>query len=140
MHARALSAPPLPCTYSTSGIAASPAVRQKTWPLRVSISSVRRLKSASGSGFSLAINLLTGHRVKREIVAAVCTLRLLTVHLMLFARSQVDVQKMLPGAIQKALLKKRLEDEKEERRAERAAEAKEVRKEEAPAALRRFVK
>ena len=41
---------------------------------------------------------------------------------------------------EKALLKKRLEDEKEERRAERAAEAKEVRKEEAPAALRRFVK
>ena len=42
--------------------------------------------------------------------------------------------------VPQALLKKRLEDEKEERRAERAAEAKEARKEEAPAALRRFVK
>lgn len=41
---------------------------------------------------------------------------------------------------EKALLKKRLEDEKEERRAERAAEMKEARREEAPAALRRFVK
>ena len=42
--------------------------------------------------------------------------------------------------VYQALLKRRLEDEKEERRAERAAEAKEARKEEAPAALRRFVK
>lgn len=46
---------------------------------------------------SLAISLLTGNRGRREIVAAVCTLRLLTVHLLLFARCQVNVAVMLPS-------------------------------------------
>ena len=45
---------------------------------------------------SLCISLLTGQRGKREIVSAICALRILTVHLQLFDRCGVDVGAMLP--------------------------------------------
>lgn len=45
---------------------------------------------------SLCISLLTGERGRREIVSAVCALRVLTVHLQLFERCGVDVSLMLP--------------------------------------------
>ena len=45
---------------------------------------------------SLCVELLHGERKKREIVAAICALRLLTVHLQLFDRCRVDLSELLP--------------------------------------------
>ena len=58
-----------------------------------------RLTRASGwRARASAAQLLTGNRGRREMVSAVCALRLLAVHLLLFHRCHVDVAALLRGA------------------------------------------